>query len=145
MSSYNIRPATPADYEPFAELLQSENLPVKDIDPAMDNFLLVEDRGAIAGGIGMEMYKPYALLRSMVTASNNRRQGLASRLVEVLLDNATNENIETVYLITNTAESFFEKKGFRQIDRTAVPDAVKASAEFNGLCPDSATVMFFQL
>jgi microcystin degradation protein MlrC len=40
---------------------------------------------------------------------------------------------------------FFAALGYERIDRSAVPPAVKESAEFSELCPDSAVVMHREL
>ena len=44
-------------------------------------------------------------------------------------------------LLTLTAVSFFERQGYRVIDRRSVPDDVQATAEFKSLCPASAICM----
>ena len=44
-------------------------------------------------------------------------------------------------LLTLTAKSFFERKGYRVVDRGSVPDDVQASEEFQFLCPASAICM----
>jgi len=46
-----------------------------------------------------------------------------------------------MYLLTTTAEAFFELLGFRRIERHAAPPEIQRSAEFSSLCPSSATVM----
>ena len=59
-----------------------------------------------------------------------------------LLKMAAEKGINNVYLITNTAQDYFEKKGFNQISRKEVAEPVLASKEFNGLCPASSVIMF---
>jgi amino-acid N-acetyltransferase len=46
-----------------------------------------------------------------------------------------------VFLLTTTAERFFPKFGFEQIDREQVPASVQQSVEFQSACPASAIVM----
>jgi amino-acid N-acetyltransferase len=57
------------------------------------------------------------------------------------LEQADAAGIEEVYLLTTTAEKYFPRFGFNRTARSAVPEAVKASAEFQGACPDTAVVM----
>ena len=82
-----------------------------------------------------------ALLRSAVVSSDNRGTGVGGRLVKQLLERADEQGIEELYLLTTTAEDYFPRFGFTRTTRSAVPDAVKASAEFRGACPDTAVVM----
>jgi amino-acid N-acetyltransferase len=46
-----------------------------------------------------------------------------------------------VFLLTTTAEAFFPKFGFEQIQRIDVPISLQASVEFQSACPASAIVM----
>jgi arsenate reductase (thioredoxin) len=46
-----------------------------------------------------------------------------------------------MYLLTETAQPYFEKKGFAAIPRNEVPLAVQQSAEFTHVCPDTAVAM----
>jgi amino-acid N-acetyltransferase len=57
------------------------------------------------------------------------------------LEGAEVAGIEELYLLTTTADQYFPRFGFTRTTRSAVPDAVKASAEFQGACPDTAVVM----
>jgi amino-acid N-acetyltransferase len=43
--------------------------------------------------------------------------------------------------LTETADKYFNKKGYRAIAREQVPEQIKASSEFNHVCPVSAVVM----
>ena len=45
------------------------------------------------------------------------------------------------FLLTLTAEGWFPRFGFTPVPCDAVSPPVLASAEFQGACPDSATVM----
>ncbi len=49
--------------------------------------------------------------------------------------------IENLYLLTTTAADYFERRGFTRIERSQVPERLRATAEFQGTCPASATVM----
>jgi len=46
-----------------------------------------------------------------------------------------------IYLLTETAQGYFEKKGYAVINRGGVPLAVQQSSEFSHVCPVSAVVM----
>ena len=47
----------------------------------------------------------------------------------------------SVFLLTTAAQRFFEKLDYAVIDRAAAPVAIRASAQFASLCPETAAVM----
>jgi amino-acid N-acetyltransferase len=136
-----IRSATHADLPAVENLLATNDLPLDGVQENFSDFVVAEDRGAITGAIGLEKFGSVALLRSAVVSSDNRGTGVGGRLVEQLLERADEQGIEELYLLTTTAEDYFPRFGFTRTTRSAVPDAVKASAEFRGACPDTAVVM----
>jgi amino-acid N-acetyltransferase len=148
-ANYNIDMKKPIDYrkacdtdiEKICRLLEEDQLPTVDIKTGAQEFLLAEDEDGIAGNIGLESYEDVGLLRSMVVSSNKRNAGIASALVEQLLAYASGKGIRKLYLVTNTAEGYFERKGFRKINREEVDEKLLVSAEFNGLCPASSVIM----
>lgn len=140
-NTITIRQAHSSDFEPVVTLLQSEKLPVEDIDRNLPHFFVAEVNRTIAAAAGLEWYGPYALLRSVVTATSWRNAALATRLVQTIMDYASEKRVKQLYLITTTAEKYFEKKGFVKTDRMGVPAALLQSKEFSGICPVSATVM----
>ncbi|MGH9424311.1 MAG: GNAT family N-acetyltransferase, partial [Thermoanaerobaculia bacterium] len=95
----------------------------------------------LIGAIGVEIYGRTALLRSAVVSQERRAQGIGRALVGELLSKARSASLESVYLLTTTAEPYFESFGFAVVDRSAVPAELNASAELRGACPDTATVM----
>jgi amino-acid N-acetyltransferase len=136
-----IRDATSSDLQAVEQLLLASKLPVEGVKDNFSTFMVAEDEGAIAGAIGLEKYGSAALLRSAVVSPANRGTGIGRRLVERLLQRANEDGIDDVYLLTTTAEKYFPKFGFIPTTRSAIPESVKASAEFRGACPDTAVVM----
>jgi amino-acid N-acetyltransferase len=136
-----VRNATAADLEAVKRLLADNNLPVEGVAENFSNFLVADDEESIAGAIGLERFGSVALLRSAVVAPEYRGSGIGRRLIEELLTQAVRAGIGDVYLLTTTAEEYFPRFGFKRSTRTAVPDSLKSSAEFQGACPETATVM----
>jgi amino-acid N-acetyltransferase len=136
-----IRPVTSQDLGAVESLLSASNLPLDGVKEHFSSFVVADDDGAIAGTIGLEKFGPVALLRSAVVSPEYRGSGIGSRLVEEVLERAEEDGIEELFLLTTTAESYFPRFGFTRTTRSAVPPAMKASAEFQGACPDSAAVM----
>jgi amino-acid N-acetyltransferase len=136
-----FRNATSKDLPAVEGLLSAHNLPLDGVEDNFSNFIVAEDEGGIRGAIGLEKFGSVALLRSAVVSPERRGSGLGRRLVEQLLERAEDAGIDEVYLLTTTAEKYFPRFGFARTTRAQVPDAVKASAEFQGACPDTAVVM----
>ena len=136
-----IRSATDSDLSAVESLLAASDLPTDGVRDNFSSFLVADDNGAIAGAIGLEKYGSVALLRSAVVAPDHRGSGVGQRLVEQLLQRAEEAGVDDLYLLTTTADKYFPKFGFTRTTRSAVPDPLKASAEFRGACPDTAIVM----
>jgi N-acetylglutamate synthase-like GNAT family acetyltransferase len=136
-----IRNATSSDFPAVERLLLASELPVEGVRENFSSFVVAEEAGAIAGAIGLEKYGSTALVRSAVVSPSSRGNGIGRRLVERVLERANEEGIDDIFLLTTTAENYFPRFGFTPTTRSAVPDSVKASAEFRGACPDTAVVM----
>ena len=136
-----IRAATSKDLSAVETLLSASNLPLDGVKDNFSDFVVAEDQGEIAGAIGLEKFGSVALLRSAVVSPEYRGIGVGRRLVEQVLERAEEAGIEELFLLTTTAEDYFPRFGFARTTRSAVPTAMKASAEFQDACPDSASVM----
>lgn len=146
MSPILFRRAEPADWIAVAELLQAAELPLDGAESHLNGFLLAHsDSGDLVGSAAIERYGDAGLLRSVAVSKENRGTGLGQDLVLRCLVQAYADGIRTIVLLTTTAERFFPRFGFRRVDRSAVPPAVTASAEFQGACPASAAVMMLKL
>ena len=140
-----IRAAGPADWDQVATLLAASALPLDGARDHLGEFILAERDGQVVGCAAVERYGDAGLLRSVAVASSERGQGTGTTLVGQCLSDASRSGIRTVVLLTTTAERYFPRFGFEVIGRDAVPEAVRASAEFQGACPASATVMALTL
>ncbi|OQP54545.1 hypothetical protein A4H97_21485 [Niastella yeongjuensis] len=123
------------------ELLKNEKLPVDDLPGNLDHFFIAVSDSDIIGVIGLEHYPPFGLLRSMVVRKDHQNKKVATILVETLEKHAADLKVEFIYLLTETASTYFEKKNYQTVERTEVPDEIKQSTEFSSVCPVSAIVM----
>ena len=145
MTDFTFRDSTPRDWEPVKDLLLRCALPVDGAKEHFAGFILAFDAAHLVACGGLEYYGNAALLRSVAVESSHRGRGLGQSLVTGLLAAAANRRIDSVVLLTTTAEDFFPRIGFRVVPRSSLPEAVMASAEFKGACPDSATAMVRRL
>lgn len=133
--------ATPSLRKEIITLLQSQHLPVEDLPVSLDDFLVVVENNCVVGVIGLERYGEYGLLRSMAVHPGYRNRRIAATLVEALEQRAVASGMKALYLLTETAPFYFDRKGYKVVAREEVPEGVKVSPEFSHVCPVSATVM----
>jgi amino-acid N-acetyltransferase len=128
-------------------LLQSAGLPVEDLTSAPGlKIWLLETHSELAGAIALEGTEPTVrLLRSLVVATAYQRRGFGQALVARVESDARVEGLERLVLLTETAQPLFHRLGYEVIERTAVPEPLRQSAEFRSLCPASAVCMAKQL
>jgi predicted N-acetyltransferase YhbS len=72
-------------------------------------------------------------------------RGVGEALVGTLMAQARRRGLREVCLLTTTAEGWFTRFGFERRERASVPPALRASAEFQGACPDGAVLMGLSL
>jgi N-acetylglutamate synthase-like GNAT family acetyltransferase len=140
-----IRPAKPSDLVSVLSLLADARLPAAGVAEHFDAFLIAEEGDRLIGAIGVERYPPHGLLRSAVVATERRGRGVGDALVEALLARSRGEGLSELWLLTETAESWFARRGFVRRERREAPPALAASAEFRGACPESAACLVLPL
>lgn len=139
-----LRLAVPADEPAVAALLTASGLPLDGVHESLPSFVVAEDGGDIVGVAGIEacgVTGEHALLRSVAVAPSWQSRGLGRALVARTIAEAEARGTRALYLLTTTAEAYFPSFGFAVTERAAVPAEVQATAEFQGACPEGATVM----
>lgn len=136
-----IERAQAGDLPDVLNLLERTHLPLDGIADHVGTMVVARDEGRVVGTAALELYADGALLRSVAVASGSRGEGIGQQLTETALHLAGEHGIDTVFLLTTTAEHFFPRFGFEQISRSDVPATVQASVEFQSACPASAKVM----
>lgn len=136
-----IEPATLADWPALCALLEQSGLPTAGLADHLAYTLVARAGSAMVGCAALERYGRYALLRSVAVAAETRGTGLGQQLTQVALELARHEAVQVVYLLTETAATFFPRFGFEPVERSQVPAAVRQSVEFTTACPASALAM----
>lgn len=140
-----IRPSHTCDLAAVENLLQQASLPVLGVRDHFSHYLVAEENGSVIGAIGLEHYGETGLLRSAVVSPEHQGNGVGTVLYDQLLRNAMEMGIRRLLLLTDTAEEYFRKKGFRKIDQESVRGPVRESVEFSGACPSHAVCMELRL
>jgi amino-acid N-acetyltransferase len=145
MTDVSIRIVNDADYEAVAKLLADARLPTLGVKEHFQHYLVAENETGIVGSIGLEMYGETALLRSAVVHPSHRNGGIGSLFYHRLHALAKALGVSRLILLTNTAEKYFERKGFVKIDQESVSGPITSSVEFTGACPSHAACMELML
>ena len=143
--SLSHRKATTQDLDLIKRLLENESLPSSDLDLTKIDLYLFTEGDHLIGISGLECSAPFALLRSMVVPKNLQGQGIGKRILQRSLEIARHQEINELYLLTETAGPFFEKLGFSQGNREDAPDFIKSTVQFSHLCPASAEFLHLKL
>lgn len=130
MTEPEIRTATDADVPRVHALLRAADLPIPGADDPPVTFRVATSGGAIVAANGYETHDTYALLRSVVVAEDARGSGVGSALVASTLSAMDTAGWKDVMLVTMDAAAFFERLGFRSIDREDVPAPLRRSPEY---------------
>lgn len=123
-------------------LLAECALPTEDILPSSPpHFFGIRLDGALAAVVGLELHRPFGLLRSLAVAPAFRHHGYARELVAFAESFAAAHGIEALFLLTTAAERFFLALGYSPAARHAAPPAIQATSQFSQLCPASSAFL----
>lgn len=143
-----IRRATRDDAPAIERLLTGADLPtvgVADIMDAHPGYFFVAETSVaprqIVAVAGLEVCCDSAVLRSVAVDPEWRSRGLGRELVRQIVCDAEARGIRALYLLTMTAEHYFPRLGFEQIERSSVPGEIAETVEFKSACPATAVAM----
>jgi len=139
-ASVAIEPARSSDLPAIEALLAEEDLHL-DVSEHLAHFLVARRQGKVVGCIGMEVYGPDALFRSLAVTPAYRGMGLAHRLYGALVERAVAQGVRRAYLLTKTIAPLAEAWGFQRFDRAEAPLAIRETTEFRGSCCTSAVAL----
>ena len=130
------------DYSIVSRILEECGLPFSDITQShLEHFFALDDRTGSFGVIGLELHGDIALLRSLAILPKHRGSGFGKQLVGHAEQYAKVQGVQTIYLLTISAEQFFSRLGYTTISRSEAPASIKNTAEFSNLCPMSSIFM----
>jgi amino-acid N-acetyltransferase len=145
MTDVSIGPAQRDELPQVLELLEEGGLPPDGLEERLPTILVARLEGRIVGSAAVKLYGSAALLRSVAVRWDLRGTGLGRRLTESAVQISRALGAEEAYLLTETADHFFPRFGFKPIPRSEVPASVRRSVEFTSACPASARAMMLAL
>lgn len=127
-------------------ILGAAALPASDLtDAHMEHFFYCGSAAEPSGLVGLEICGADALLRSLVVAANRRSSGIGSALVAQAELHARALGVRSIFLLTTTAEGFFNRLGYIAAAREDAPAAIRNTREFADICPASSAFLIKQL
>jgi amino-acid N-acetyltransferase len=140
--AYRCEPAKPHDLGRALELLRQEKLPEGGVVEQFGHFLVVREDTQLIGVCGIEIQGRYGILRSVAVDPGFRDTGVGDCLVRGAVELASDRlKLTALYLLTTTAERYFERYGFHATARDEAPAEVRESWEFRVGCPETAVLM----
>ena len=132
MSGMTIRAARIQDAGAICELINYYaergtmlHRSLEDVYRTLRGFRVAEDDGqAIVGCSAVEIFwADLAEVKSLAVRRERRGMGIGSRLLRAAIDDATEIGVRRLFALTYE-KAFFERHGFRVIDRQALPEKV---------------------
>lgn len=143
--SYPIIKAKKTHLSGIIELLKQVELPPEGIEAHLADFIVSIHEGNVIGCAGLEIYETVGLLRSVAVHPDYQGKNIGNALIHQILSHAQKSEVEEIFLLTETAEKYFLRLGFKKINREDIDSRIKETQEFKTLCPASAISMHFNL
>lgn len=140
-----LRPPKNNERAGIRALLADSGLPIQDLETAAIDFIVAIKGDHVMGVVGLEAFDDAGLLRSLSVRPGSRGTGAGGLLVQAVEAHARARDLQELVLLTQTAETFFARHGYRVIERNRAPTSVQGSGEFRSICPASAICMSKQL
>jgi len=142
---YIIKKAVLNDIQGLISILKETNLPFNDIDLNNQQFLLAYLGKDIIASCAVEQYKKEALLKSFAVKMDLQGKGIGKEIYLKMIDYCKSNEIEDLYLLTTTAEDWFDHMGWIRVKRESLPESIKNTKEYNSICPLNAICMYLSI
>lgn len=130
-----------SDLPAVRRLLTESGLPLDGLMDVPTRLVVARDGDRVVGAGALEFHGQNGLLRSLIVTPELRASGIGSGIVTELERFADEKGLAGIYLLTETAEGFFSRRGYRRIGRDDAPAAVRVSVEWAVACGESAVPM----
>lgn len=141
-----MRLSSNPELQEVSALLARCGLPSEDIKPeSLPDFVVAMEGNTPVGVAGLEVLGSSALVRSVGVAASHRCHGLGSNLLAAVEAQAKERGVKQLYLLTNDAQTFFGRHGYKIVQRCSAPAEIQACSQFDSSCCEAATLMSKQL
>jgi HAD superfamily hydrolase (TIGR01457 family) len=148
-----FRAAAEADLPAVRSLLESAGLSTAGLEGRVADTLVSGPSAAPADASDrtldatacLEVVDGYGIVRSVAVRASARASGLGTLAVAAAARGARARGVRHLTAFTETARAFFERLGFRAVDRADLPPPVGAGAQATEECARSAVAMVVEL
>lgn len=144
-----FRPARADDVYAIVTMLRTRELPTDGIADLVrehpHQIVVAEFNDGVVGAAALDIRGTHALLRSVVVARDLATLGVGTKMVTDAIAMARAQDLESLSLLTTTAQRWFPRFGFVVTPRTMVPTSLATHVEFTSACPASAVFMTLTL
>jgi glycerol 3-phosphatase-2 len=139
----SIRIAAGADADAIDRLLRASALEADGVRARLpETFVATTPAGEIVGTCALELFGPFAHLRSVAVDPRSRGTHVGTMLSAHAAREAAAREAEELFAVTETATGFFEALGFERAgNREALPDPIAAKPLIRDRCTDQAVVL----
>ncbi len=128
------------------KLLSNKGLPFEDLSTSQHVTLFaMQNNNGLVGTVVVEHYEKEVLIRSLAVHCDYRNEGYGKDLLAFAESWSAKNGIESLYLLTTTAEKYFTQYGYQEIDRNQASTAITKTTQFSTLYPSSAILMVQRL
>jgi glycerol 3-phosphatase-2 len=139
-----FRPATPQDAGAIGSLLQQAGLGADGVEDRIQGTIVSSDisgsKEIDATGC-VQTEAGFGILRSIAVRKPLEGKSLGMLTVAAAMARARSQGVRHVSLFTETAAGFFERLGFRRVDRGELPEPVRNSAHAAEECAATAAAL----
>jgi amino-acid N-acetyltransferase len=108
----------------FAEQGQMLARPLSEIYENIRDFFVVRDHDRVLACAALHIaWADLAEVKSLAVSEEYRRRGLAGKLVQACLAEASKLGITTIFCLTYVAP-FFQQCGFKEVDKASLPHKI---------------------
>ncbi len=129
-----VMPARSNDKARIGTFLDRVGIAHPVLDQFWSSYLVIPALGPdapLVGCVALEVMDEVALLRMLAVAPERRGEGLGYLLVETATEQARNQGVRSLYLVTDGAQGYFgQKLGFVVVDRKEVEPRIATTAEY---------------
>jgi len=144
-NAVNLGVAHESEYELADALVAGSGLPLDDLDQCRASQFVLRDGTRIVATAALEIRGDDAILRSVAVDPMRRGERLGEQIVAYAIEQGRRAQLQALYLLTETAEGFFPRFGFKREPRDAAPAAIQASVEYCSVCGADAVAMVLPL
>lgn len=129
------------ELERVDELLEASELSALPSHIPLPNVVVALVDREIVGAIALVVHARFGFVCAAVVDPAHRGSGVGGQLMQSLLSRANELGLCDLYLLTRSAQGFFERHEFVEVDHASVPGEIRNAREYRDQSSDNAHAM----